>query len=514
MSLYSFHDTTGAAADSGYPAEAMLFNGTYIEDQIAGYRTLSVSGRENISVNLTDTSVGNMDGSIYMRKRYTPRTITVNYQLLCASPEAFRRAYNKLNEILDAEQAQVIFADEPDKFFTATKSKIASVDSGVNNVIGSFDLYCTDPFKYSTEVFTAEANTDGVIAIDYDGTYKAYPTLTADVKSELGFVGYIKDDGSALQIGDPDEVDGATYNFSQYLMADPFGNGLPSDWAATTEACLCLDEGQTKEQTGTAGKIAAYSGTGATDYGSGSAWHGAAIARTVPADQSGVVGAVNCTCEAQVFITTGNVNNVGSFELDLTGYNDDGSKYNIAAMEFIKSTQANNKMTVKLWVNGKKQYSEEFEVVWSNWYTGDGYGRVKIEKFGNEVTFSLGDKTHSFVCAEIATAKVREVSVYFSQYGTKPAVAANVLRALWFATHAVDSWVDIPNKLKNGDVVVADCGKMAIKVNAVDMASLGAIGNDWEDFCLAKGTNTVKCLYSDWATTEPTFSMQYRKVYL
>ena len=53
-------------------------------------------------------------------KRYPVRTITVGYQLLTASAENFRKAYNVLMDILSVEDSELIFADEPDKYFTGT----------------------------------------------------------------------------------------------------------------------------------------------------------------------------------------------------------------------------------------------------------------------------------------------------------------------------------------------------------------------------------------------------------
>jgi hypothetical protein len=46
MAIYRFTDTIERALRNGYPAEALNFNGIYFEDEIEGYQTLSVSGRE------------------------------------------------------------------------------------------------------------------------------------------------------------------------------------------------------------------------------------------------------------------------------------------------------------------------------------------------------------------------------------------------------------------------------------------------------------------------------------
>ena len=98
-----------------------MFNGSYLENVIPGYRTLYVSGREVLGTEITDLETGVSDGTKYRRKRYQPRTIVVGYQLIAEDNSAFRSAYNKLNALLDEEQATLIFADEPDKYYIGTK---------------------------------------------------------------------------------------------------------------------------------------------------------------------------------------------------------------------------------------------------------------------------------------------------------------------------------------------------------------------------------------------------------
>ena len=114
--MYNFVDTTERYPGQNLPSEALMFNGNYLENVIPGYRTLYVSGREIINTELTELEVGALDGARYRRKRYPSRTIVVGYQLIAEDNGAFRNAYNKLNALLDEEQATLIFADEPDSF--------------------------------------------------------------------------------------------------------------------------------------------------------------------------------------------------------------------------------------------------------------------------------------------------------------------------------------------------------------------------------------------------------------
>lgn len=113
--MYNFVDTTERYPGQNLPSEALMFNGNYLENVIpdTGH---CMSGREIINTELTELEVGALDGARYRRKRYPSRTIVVGYQLIAEDNGAFRNAYNKLNALLDEEQATLIFADEPDKF--------------------------------------------------------------------------------------------------------------------------------------------------------------------------------------------------------------------------------------------------------------------------------------------------------------------------------------------------------------------------------------------------------------
>ena len=56
--------------------------------------------------------------------------------LSVSSDSEFRNAFNKMNQLLSAEQVKIIFNDEPDKYYIVTKVGNSEVDSGRNTVTG------------------------------------------------------------------------------------------------------------------------------------------------------------------------------------------------------------------------------------------------------------------------------------------------------------------------------------------------------------------------------------------
>lgn len=259
--MYNFIDVMDASEEYVLPSEALKINGEYIEDLIPGYRTLNVSGREALSPEIISYSTGVRDGSKMQSKRYPERIIIVTYQLIASSNEDFRAAYNKLGRILDVEDAELIFNDEQDKFYIGTPCTIGEVEPGKNAVVGTIEILCMDPFKYSVIEYEATPNIDdGSILIDYNGTYKSFPILEADFFKEedvaadgetantltgggdCGYVAFFNEDAKIIQLGDPDEADKeGAFSKSQTLINQTFMGSTA--WGTTAKALWAVNKG-------------------------------------------------------------------------------------------------------------------------------------------------------------------------------------------------------------------------------------------------------------------------------
>ena len=160
--MYNFIDVTQVATND-LPAEALKLNGEFLENVIPGYRTLAVTGREALAKNLTSFTTGIRNGSTLQSTRFPDRIITITYQLITSSAEAYREAYNLLAGLLTLDDSELIFNDEQDKFFIGTCSNISIPDGGRNAVTGTIEFTCNDPFKYSMTEYTATPTGDGGI---------------------------------------------------------------------------------------------------------------------------------------------------------------------------------------------------------------------------------------------------------------------------------------------------------------------------------------------------------------
>lgn len=507
--MYEFVDTIETSVGQSLPSEALNFNGQYFENEIPGYRTLYVSGREMIETEITDLDTEISDGSRYRRKRYLPRTIVVGYQLIADSCAAFRSAYNKLNALLDVEQAKMIFLDEPDKYYIGTKVNAGDVPAGRNAITAEIEFYCADPFKYSVEekVISPSADNGKTFIVEYDGTYPAYPVLQATIQSDLGFVSYLNERAKIIQIGDVEEMDKALKDKSERLLEVNFSAFKESEW--TKNNTTVVDAKSAWNQDGYMG-IGTGTGRRAVEpmsYGSGAGWHGPGISRAIPADSNGHSGARNFTFEFRNYIDGYNID-LGDAEFVLTAKDSNGKRCNLAGIAFWK-TQYGLKGQVGVYSLGKLKKS--IEVSFYN-NTSLKYANHSITKFDSTLTFQVCGQKIEITDPAIKDMEAVEVGICLAQWSNNKSFL-NTVDWIRFTSHSVAKWVDVPNKMAAGDVLLADCKTAGITLNGISHPEFGALGNEWEDFCLKPGVNQIQCQQSDWGKI-PEYKLRYREVFL
>ncbi|MBE6005588.1 MAG: phage tail family protein [Sarcina sp.] len=176
--MYRFYDTTEIPEASPRPSEALRFNGVWIDDAVTPFRTLYVSGRESFTAEIAEETLESVDGSLFLRRRLEPRTIIVGYQMTAATPQEYMTAFNRLGSLMSGIQAQVVFADEPDKYYVGTCRSIGSPEPGRLAVKSEIEIYCPDPCKYSIQQKTVSVS-NGIFSVNYTGSYPVRPVFTA-----------------------------------------------------------------------------------------------------------------------------------------------------------------------------------------------------------------------------------------------------------------------------------------------------------------------------------------------
>lgn len=225
------------------------FNKTRVkfEELIPGYRTNSVTGRDSLSTELTETTNKFKDGTDLERSRHQTRDITVTATLVSETTEAHRKNLDLLKGYLHRRDSDgsvaFVFADEPDVYYEGIVSSITETPLSTTDPASTITitLHCPKPYKYSTAEYECvnHAVDDStkeqrqIITVDYKGTARAYPEITIETAVEYGFVGLASQDGRVLQLGDPDELDRSYYATKTKDLTNPIYSTKYSGTAIT-----------------------------------------------------------------------------------------------------------------------------------------------------------------------------------------------------------------------------------------------------------------------------------------
>ena len=247
---------------------------------------------------------------------------------------------------------------------------------------------------------------------------------------------------------------------------------------------------------------------GASNYGTSTGkWHGPTIKRTVSESQD---FSVTWKHRMSIGNSSGGTKQMGAFQLTLA----DNSGKVIVGIRILKS-KAGKYASLIFYLNGVQKSKSDIDLSYNNKYLGKT-GTCSINKSGSNVTFNIGGYKKTYNEDAIKDLKVSQLTVGFEQYSSVNALTYNGLTWMKYVRNNRDSWKDIPNKFTSNDVLEADCKDGEIYLNGNRTPSLGALGNDWEEFYLKPGMNQIGFGYSSWVVDgyAPTFKIRYREVFL
>lgn len=159
--MYNFRDTIAFSEyESWIPSSAMIYDNRVFEEEIEGYQTLYVEGREMLSLEFETEKM--TVGEFVLTQRLPARTLTVHYKLEDRNPESFQQKFNQLMKLLyRTNDVKIQFNDQRDLTYFGRYESAGSVDGKSNSIISSFTIKCADPRKYTREFsITREVKSD------------------------------------------------------------------------------------------------------------------------------------------------------------------------------------------------------------------------------------------------------------------------------------------------------------------------------------------------------------------
>lgn len=513
--MYQFTDVNGPCHGTALSAEALCYNGVWIEDAIEGFRTLYTSGREQIERTIKDVESAVRDGNIYSHSRLEPRTITVGYQLTSRDADDFRQQYNNLLSILDVTQARVIFADEPDKYFVGTKTQVGEIDAGRLNVTGEIEIYCADPLKYSTKLYSTTTEDAVLLKVNYAGSHSAYPKMVVDVRAPLTGLQFGQFTGTKeayIDIGDrqkTQDIDIAEYDRVKKYVADFSGLNAPSDWTYSGKKAVI----DTYDDTWTEGAASSDAFTckdgllTRTDSGTTSEWEGIALTRSIAESDYGdgsAVWRVNPVLQFQSGKAGGMILALYKAGKEIVKIALKQAEFGAGSIILYIRTAETAQEKVILAEDINLEFDGSQEIVFAMYYdTNKLYGYVAVDEYEYKTELDVDYPKPDTATVVLMNHRDRSMCTnglknaeFVSYAGAKVSTDANCILQFY-------------------DRLELDCAAAEIRKNGVPAPYLGSITNGWEQFALVNGTNYFDVSYSDGMTRgRPDITVKYREAYL
>ena len=502
--MYNFVDPTSLTASSStLCSEALTIDGDYIENNVMGYTTLSVSGRESLNYDIADSDrpIG-VDGQDYFGKRLPARKIVITFRLEAESADMFMANYRALKRFCSGKDRVLRFADEPSAHYNGTLINLDAPDSGMLRVVSEMTWYCADPYLVDDDVTTVTASAvNGILTatIDNYGSAPIFPTYKITHNSENGYIGIVHS-GGAFEMGNRDEADTTTYTKSERLLSGfsaftAYTGTNKQDSAITLNGTLKLNGDWLQ----------------ADSLGSGSYWHGGCMRAALPADSNGEVGAKNFYCWWESRFMTGAIGQTGFSQVVLTDENDAF----IASFNTNKSDMSGNSASVNILVPVTgiyRTFTITPSVYEENPYRYD-HGAEDILKEGSKLRFYFCGKYYSIDVPSIADKKVTYIYIVIGQYGTSSKyITVNQIGKFSATKNMVEQQKDIPNRYAAGSEVVVDTSDDSIMIDGLPHNDELVTGSEFAP--LPVGTTAVEFYPSSWCTAAPTVTVEYRKRWL
>ena len=148
--MYKFRDTTKRKHYRNLPfipTSAMSYGGTWLEELIEGYQTLTVEGREIYSLSFESQEM--QVGGVITNVKYPPRELTIKYKLEDRDPRTLQEKFDTLKAFLiRQEDVPITFHDDLEYTFYGRFQTADNVAGDTNSIISSFTVLCSDPFKH------------------------------------------------------------------------------------------------------------------------------------------------------------------------------------------------------------------------------------------------------------------------------------------------------------------------------------------------------------------------------
>lgn len=367
----------------------------------------------------------------------------------------------------------------------------------------------------AVEYTPSDAGYSDIIEVYNNGTAETYPQFTFTMNGENGLVGLLHEDGSILQFGNPENVDGKDTTKSLELGVNQsfWGNTLNPDIAVNNGFKSVWNPTPPNEVRGswdmtTDVNIVTPQYAGVGDIG---VWHGPTMMMDIKPPYN---NDRNNEVEARMAFMFDNDVKYRRGRYEFSVFDENGSP--IMTTILSDANAVSNTIQFELWYKGSKlgevslnksRFSgREYEIVmlrrgkklqW-NFIKVHTTKRAKYE--GTTYAQVIADTVESFnwTLEENDSTNWMRVGVWAQRYSNKPH-AIQIIRHIQVRWLNTSYYQDIRNYFQDGDIVEIDVASRSLFINGIINNELNVVGNQWESFILPVGKTVIQPVLSTWA---------------
>lgn len=504
--MYEFKDlSTYSEINQQLPAEALNFNGVWLDNSVPKFRTLYSSGREVGQYSVFTENANLIDGATYHGRRKPEREIIVGYQIETKNPFELRQALDKLNSLLRAEKAKIIFADEPNRYFIGSLADSAgdAVGSGYR---GELTFLCTDPYKYNATEKKVPLEI-GDNTITNDGNAECAVRWEFEFNSDNGYIG-LNSDSAAMEFGKKDEADFLDGDYNKTLVnfdtvkSSPVMNG-----SNHTFQVLSLNPQSPSGPLDARDWIAIdWDGIGCVSQLR--TWCRSQALIPIPMDPHGDLGAKDFSCYSYHWYEASANGQTGEQVLQFL----DEDNNEICAFGLTKTDLTGNTAMCYFRIGGQMAKTIEFHSDFNSPFGGGYRGHNEVRKEGGKFRFYWDNQYFTFERPELAGKVCRSIQFSLAHYVGTPYLARNYLGDLSFTKIGITGPQDIDNTFPAGTAAVIDGLEARPYLRGMYKPDLEVRGSQY--FPLKAGENLIALYLSRWYSAEYAAFAVYRERWL
>ena len=365
-----------------------------------------------------------------------------------------------------------------------------------------------------------------LVKIENNGTYRTKPRFSFRMKGENGLVGLIHQNGSVLQFGNPEDVDGTTPTRQEFgLRENLYGSTLNSNIKVNKDFKSVYPNMNSNPSTP---NLFQGSWNMTDDIDSATpqfatapaqeVWHGPSMVLPIQAPSDN--------------------NRAGHFRTHVRFNFDNRSKRARGRTE-VSVMDTSGKYVMGAVIRDSDNTSDSF--VFEAWYKGTmvksqtitktvfnkAFFELVLYRTGKELLWKLtqikslnanntvnDDRVIwvSWNLDEPETSLINTVGVWQMRHQNNQHVLMSVtdVQARWYGTRY---YQDIKNQFQDGDIVEVDVASRALFINGSVNNTLNVVGNEWETFVCEPGETIIQPIVSEWANM-PEVTAEIRQNYL